>query len=664
MASAWCRSCYLASDTSLIGTLYALQPSCDNVPEVADPPNELESLRTQIAALTARVYQLELARDLPSTPVSAPFPQPLKSEPLKPLTPAQTSASAIPEHTAPRIPASRGLLTPPRTPNPLSVPRGQDGDLEKKIGQYWLNRIGIAAMLIGVSYFLKYAFENNWIGPSGRIGIGLLAGIALILWSERFRTRGHAAFSYSLKAVGIGTLYLSLWGAFQVYHLIPASAAFIAMILVTASTIALALSQDAELLASFAMIGGFATPALLSTGQNHEAVLFSSLALLDLSILLMAVVKPWRRLLWGSFAGTLVLYLGWYSAYYNRDQRPLTVFFAAQFAAVFATVPLATRQERSTRFSGPSITLTMLPLVNAVIFFLQLYVMYESETTTLTWFALALAAFYLFISALFKKRFPGDDVSVINLLHVAIAIAFITIAIPLKLEAHWITISWLIESAVLLWISVRTKTNFSRYLAVAALSLGIFRLLVFDQMQANTLIFNARFSTYAVVIAVLAGIAVFGKQHAAQNERPFLQLAVIALNLLALIALTSEAADYFDRQMLGIGNHWQYDHQLIVLRGFTYSAIWLIYGAALMAVGFRNRSAFLRWQALVLIAFTTGKIFLYDVSQLGGSYRILSFIALGAVLLGISFIYQRDWLKLSPESSDPPAPARPAKEMS
>ena len=46
-----------------------------------------------------------------------------------------------------------------------------------------------------------------------------------------------------------------------------------------------------------------------------------------------------------------------------------------------------------------------------------------------------------------------------------------------------------------------------------------------------------------------------------------------------------------------------------------------------------------------LIALTTGKVFLNDVSHLGGSYRIVSFIALGAVLLGISFVYQRDWLK-------------------
>jgi uncharacterized membrane protein len=615
---------------------------------VADPLDQLESLRTQIAALTARVYRLELARELHPETVSTSGPQS-----LEPSTASQ--GSAVP--TGDAVP---GFPTPPRTLNRLAVPRSQEGDLEKKIGQYWLNRIGIAAMLIGVSYFLKYAFENNWIGAGGRITIGLLCGIALILWSERFRTHGHTAFSYSLKAVGIGTLYLSLWGAFQVYHLIPASAAFLAMIIVTGSTIALALSQDAELLATFAMVGGFATPALLSTGQNHEAVLFSYIALLDLAILLMAVVKSWRRLLWGSFAGTVVLYLGWYFSYYTGAQRPLTVFLTSLFAAIFAAIPLATRYQHSTRFSGPSITMTLLPLLNAVIFFLQLYVMYERETATLTWFALGLASIYLCLSAVFKKRFADDDVSLINLLHVAIAIAFITIAIPLKLEAQWITISWLIESATLLWISERTKTNFLRYLAVAALSLGIFRLLAYDQLHAQALIFNARFASYVVAIAVLAGIATFGKQHASENEQPFLRLAVIALNLLALIALTHEAADYFNRQFLAVGNQWQNYRQISLVRGFTYSAIWLIYGAALMAVGFRKRSAFLRWQALILIAITTGKIFLYDMSQLGGSYRILSFIALGGVLLGISFVYQRDWLKLSPDSS----PEHPAKEMS
>ncbi len=190
--------------------------------------------------------------------------------------------------------------------------------------------------------------------------------------SERFRSRGHELFSYSLKAIGIGTLYLSLWGAFQVYHLIPPAAAFLAMVIVTGATITLAVTQNSELLATFALAGGFATPVLLSTGENHEVVLFSYIMLLDLAILAMAVVKPWRRLLWGSAAGTLILYVGWFSDYYLQDERPLTVFFAALFAAIFAAIPLLTPHDRSKRFDGPSITLTLLPLLNAGAFFLAL----------------------------------------------------------------------------------------------------------------------------------------------------------------------------------------------------------------------------------------------------------------------------------------------------
>jgi uncharacterized membrane protein len=609
--------------------------------------DEINALRAQVAALTARVYHLEQRTGVEAGMRPQAIP-PVQYQP--PAPPAGTTPQPASAHGTTGMPARQQL------PNlPAGVPTRPptvDTDLEKKIGQYWLNRIGIIAMLVGVSYFLKFAFENNWIGPGGRIVIGLLAGIGLVLWSERFRAKGYTTFSYSLKAVGIGTIYLSLWGGFQVYHLIPAAAAFLAMVIVTACTLALSLSQNTELLASFALIGGFATPVLLSTGQNHEVVLFSYVFLLDAAILVMAIFKPWRRLLWGSFAGTLILYFGWYNEYYSQDQRALTVFFAASFAALFAAIPLATRYEQSTRFPGPSITLTLLPLFNAATFFLALYAMYARETTTLTWFALALAAVYLGISGAFKKRFPGQDTKFINLLHVAIAIAFITIAIPLKLEGQWITIGWLVESAALLWISVKTQTDFLRYLAVTALTLGIIRLLFFDQFQTETLLFNARFATYVVAIAILAGIALFGARQASADEMVFIRVAVVSLNLLALIALTLEASDYFNRQFSpGVRVIPDY-RQLFLARDFSYSAIWLIYGVALMAVGFQKRSAFVRWQSLILIAFTIIKVFFHDISELGGSYRILSFVGLGAILLGISFVYQRDWLKLSPRSAD------------
>ena len=529
-------------------------------------------------------------------------------------------------------------------------------DLEGTIGKLWLNRIGIIAILIGVAYFLKYAFDSGWIGPGGRVAIGLIAGIAVVVWSESFRRKGSVAFSYSLKAVGIGILYLSLWAASQYFHLVPASVAFVAMILVTASTITLALTQDAEILAVYAMIGGFSTPVLVSTGENHEIILFSYVLLLDVAILAMVAYKPWRRIVWGAMLGTAVMYIGWAAQYYDSTERTVTVLFASAFFVVFALIPLLTPLTRSRWHPGMSITLTLLPLVNGGAYFLALYAMYDRETVTLTWFALGLAAVYLLLSSQFKRHVDGepDVVKTVNLLHVAVAIAFITVAVPLKLDAHWITIGWLIESAVLLYVGVKSDAHFLRIFAGCTLALGVCRLLFIDNFSTQMLVFNARFATFLVAIAIMAGIVVAGNRFASEREKPFIMMAGIALNALALIALTREANDYFTRHIAETyqqRNMYEASRQLEIARDFSFSAIWILYGAALMIVGFWKRSAFIRWQAMVLLAVTIGKVFLYDSRELQQVYRILSFIALGVMLMAISYAYHRDWFKLSPKKS-------------
>src|SRR5204862_1532656 len=224
----------------------------------------------------------------------------------------------------------------------------------------------------------------------------------------------------------------------------------------------------------------------------------------------------------------------------------------------------------------------------------------------------------------------------------------------------------LVESAVLLLLAVRTRVDFLRYFAGATLALGIARLLIFDNFNAQTLIFNARFATYLVAIAILAGIVAAGERFASDREMRWVQLAGIALNLLALIALTLEASGYFNRQITAAyqthsyNEYFELRRQLVLEQKFSYSAIWLIYGAGLMKFGFWKRSAFARWQALVMIAFTIGKIFLFDVSALQQGYRILSFIALGAVLMAISYVYHRDWLRLTPRGDETSAHGTPA----
>ncbi|HEY2170534.1 MAG TPA: DUF2339 domain-containing protein [Candidatus Angelobacter sp.] len=630
---------------------------------MANPQDELEVLRAQMASLTARVHRLEQSARIEPQITSAT--QAASTPPPPPVIrlPAEEARIRVLREEAERGPVPPPPPMPHIPPRPNVAapkfaqmePRSSD-DLEGTIGKLWLNRIGIVAILIGVAYFLKYAFDSGWIGPGGRVAIGLIAGIAVVVWSESFRRKGSAAFSYSLKAVGIGILYLSLWAASQYFHLVPASVAFVAMILVTASTITLALTQDAEILAVYAMIGGFSTPALVSTGENHEIVLFSYVLLLDLAILAMVAFKPWRRIVWGAMLGTAVMYIGWAAEYYDGSERTVTILFASAFFAVFALVPLLTPLSRSRWHPGMSVTLTLLPLVNGGAYFLALYAMYDRETVTLTWYALALAAVYLLLSSQFKRRVGSDPdvVKTVNLLHVAVAIAFITIAIPLKLDAHWITIGWLIESAVLLFVAVKSEAHFLRIFAGCTLALGVCRLLFIDNFNVQTLVFNARFATFLVAIAILAGIVAAGERFASEREMPFVKLAGIALNLLALIALTREANDYFSRQIAGEYQHrgmYAATRQLEIARDFSFSAIWIVYGAALMIAGFWKRLAFIRWQAMVLLAVTIGKVFLYDSRYLQQVYRILSFIALGVLLMTISYAYHRDWFKLSPKKS-------------
>ena len=587
---------------------------------------EFEQLLELIRDLTARVHHLEErvgVRMEPRPPASLDLPTTRAPEP-KPLPQPPPTSQAAPVHA------------------PLA--RRSSDDLESRIGSHWLNRVGIAAVLVGVSFFLDYAFENNWIGPSARVVIGLFAGIAVVLWSERFRKRGYDIFSYSLKAAGTGVLYLSLWASFQVYHLLPSNMVFAAMIIVTASTCALAVAQNAEVIAIFAIAGGFATPALLSTGENHEIVLFSYLALLDFALLVLTAIKPWRRIAILGFVGSLIYYIGWYNTFYDRTQLTPTLIFATLFFAIFAAAPLLLLRHSNDR----TIPLA-LAFANGVTYFLQGYVMLNAISSTETaWFALLLATVYLLLIRLTPATSgPGGS---LRMMHLALAIGLITVAIPIRLEGHSITIGWLVEAAALLWVAGRLKSPLLNAFALAALVLGVGRLLLWDNFSSATLLFNERIGIYVIAIAALGYAAFQNADQEDEARRKPAAALIVLLNVVALRGLSLEVADYYSRQMAA-GNYFTpgsllQRRSVLIARDFTYSALWMAYGAMLMMIGFWRKSAFVRWQALVLIALTIVKVFVYDTSQLDHVYRIVSFIALGVLLLAISFAYQRNWLKL------------------
>jgi len=597
-------------------------------------PTQESQVAAELAALSARVESLERQlADLREQP-SARFRQATSPPPLPSAMP-DTEGLQIP-HLAEHLPKAKGSL-------------------EDRIGSQLFSRIGIVALLIATTLFLKWAIDNHWIGPLGRILAGLIAGTAIIVWSERFRRHGFNAFSYSLKAVGSGVLYLSLWAAFQLYHLLPAGVALFAMILVTAWNAYMAWSQNSQILAAYALAGGFATPLLLSTGGNHEIFLFTYILAIDVATVTLVRLKSWPRLLLGAFPATVAFFIGWYAEYYGAfnvgQPVAITTLFILLFFVVFVLPTI--RRARDGEQTNTPITDVFLPLADATFAALALYsVLQDSHHhDLLPWVAVLFGALYLGLMRLPQAR-------VASAVHLSLAVVFLTIAIPLKASGHWITVGWLAEGAALLWVSARLSSPASkptaaganrilRRLAIGALALGFCGLLIqpfWLYYRIDTAFLNSRFATSLFGIAALAasaGIALHARRHEDAASPSWLQIAgasIIALNLVAVLACVRE-----------LDTTWRYtagNPEADLQKSLAISAFLMLYGAGLLAVGFWKRSAFIRWQALILLVFTIGKTFLYDLRDLSQGYRVLSFLSLGALLMAISFAYQKDWLAL------------------
>ena len=608
---------------------------------------DTRELQAEIAALRGRVWRLE---------------ETLKEQGIALWEEPEAAASAGAGRVEEGSVAAQAPM-PPREEarEPVAAPVPQfatvepagaraEQSLESRIGSQWFNRIGILAVLIAAAWFLKLAIDNHWIGPAGRVLIGLVAGAGLVAWSERFRTRGYAAFSYSLKAIGSGVLYLSLWAAFSLYHLVDSGVAFAAMIAVTAFNGFLAWVQDAELLALYAIVGGFSTPLLLSTGVNHEVALFTYLLLLDLAVLVLVALKPWSRLLCGAFAGTVFFFAEWWFEYYSPDQFGTTAFFLAVFFLIFAWAPRLVRLRKNIPDLGwDGLALVAVPLVNAGLGFLGYYLLLQDAgSAAAPWVAVAFAAFYLLLLRLPVRGAIRGSAAATAALHLTIAVVFLTIAIPLKTQGRWMTIGWLAEGAALVWLARRIASTLLMLLALLCLALGLVALVAVNPAASLTPVFNERFGTYLFAIAVCGFVTWLAMREPGTEStiawRGIAAGAGLAVNALILLAVGWEIHAYW--WYLQWRGDWTLMHDYRMYAQFTYSAFFMLFGAVLLALGFWRRVAFLRWQALVLLAVSIGKVFTVDVSALSQGYRILSFLGLGALLLAVSFAYQKDWLNL------------------
>jgi uncharacterized membrane protein len=562
----------------------------------------------------------------------AALEQRLAAGPVETLAAPPTLAAAPAVAPAPPIEPPPSVQPAPSAPPTLAAAR-TGFDWEHLIAGRWLNRVGLAAVAIGVAYFLKLAIDNDWIGPRGQVALGLLLGVGLLAAAPALARRGFIYFADGLSGLGAAILYLSLWAAGSYYGFLSPSMTFVAMAAVTAGMLAIALGRNSKTIAVLAMVGGFITPALVNTGRDAQVALFSYLALHNTALLVIAWMRRWRFLELPAFVLTEIYFLIWFDRFYTADRLASTIAFSALFFVQFSAIP-AIRSRRTGEIHPEQMALSVF---NFFVFLATLHeILWPIHRFELAIATLALALVYLGLARAVAARTTSAPPA--RLLFAGLALTCVTLAIPISLDGHWVTLAWAVEAAVLMWSGFSAGVWQLRASAFLLFAMVALRLSAAPP-DATEFLVNPRFGLI-LSTAACAGVALFCAQRWRSALTPLepvlFGILAIAVNLLLLAGLTAEVDLYYSTRP-----ETRSFAEIQLALSLTVSLLWMGYAALLLLVGVRLSSALLRWQALALFAVTSLKVFFVDLSHLSGVYRIISSIALGVVLLVISFLYQR-----------------------
>jgi uncharacterized membrane protein len=260
-------------------------------------------------------------------------PLPETAPPARPAPPPSPAVAATP-------PADLPPPLPPGTPPAPAVTapslREQPPQLETRLGLKWINRIGVLTLALAVAFIFKYAVDNEWIGPAGRVALGVLAGLAALGAADRIWRGGQKTYAQGICGLGLAILYLSFYASFGLYHLLEPTPAFVLMVMTTALAGAVSLRYDSPAIAALGLLSGYATPLLLSTGEDRPWVLFSYVLLLNAGALAAARFRNWRSLEALAFSATIALYGGWMADRFTSEKRTVAALFGFLYYGVFA----------------------------------------------------------------------------------------------------------------------------------------------------------------------------------------------------------------------------------------------------------------------------------------------------------------------------------------
>jgi len=483
--------------------------------------DRVKYLSEDIAALTKEVRNLKqpvetkniIVEDKPvqKTFVPPPIvvtPKEEKKEEVKPVfTPEIKKQEPQP---VVEIKGEEVIVEKKESPKPFVPSSTQETDLEKFIGENLLSKIGIAVLVLGISFFVKYAIDQNWIKEAGRVIIGLIAGGILIGIAHRIRN-SYRSFSSLLMGGGLTVFYFTIAFAFHQYHLISQMAGFIIMVVITAFAVLLSLYYDRMELAILATIGGFITPFLVSTGQENYTALFIYLCILNSGLMVLAWFKRWPSINIIALCFTTVIFGSWLIKKMWFDYPVVVPYkdallFGTLFYLQFVTMNIVNNIRQKKIFNAFDFMIVL--SINFLFYLAAMFILsYWKNGNYNGLFTASLGIFNLLLVLGFKQK-KTIDPNFLSLL-TGLAITFISLTAPVQFKGNHVTLFWAAETVILFWLFQKTRTI---QLKVASLILAVLMLVsvgtiwiqvYFSDHQLIPILFNKGFSTtFAVAVSL------------------------------------------------------------------------------------------------------------------------------------------------------------------
>ena len=562
--------------------------------------SRLQSLNLRLSSLEARLANLERRLGVSSTS-RAPSPAGTAARdaavharpprrPQRPPTPAQ----ALREETV--------AVSEAFEPEP-----SQAVDWEQVIGGNWLARVGVLALILGVAFFLKLAFDNDWIGPTGRVALGAVGGLAMMGAGEFWQKR-YPGYARALSGGGVGLLYLSTYAAFAIFDLIDIYPAVVLLLIESIVSAVLALRYESNALAIIGVAGAFCAPFVLgasdlegrasssSDGAGYDLIAY--VLAVDVGVLVLSTFRRWYWFRLIALLASLASYGIWYIEFGDAAGA-----LGAEIAltCIFLVFVGVTTFFHLIWVRGPRTLDLSLMTFNATAYFAISYALLFNEYRDwMGGFSLAIAVFYLGMAYIALRRSPEN--ARLSLFAFGIGVIFLTIAIPVQLDdMAWTTVGWATQGTVLIWLSFATKSHAPRFFGYGLFALVAVKLLSFDTLISvsdDDPVLNLRFLAFSVSIAALylCAFAVWRNdgrlieyERRAWSVYPIL---VIAANFLTLWIFTAEVMDFFDQRLVTVG--------------------WAIYSALLVWISFMLKSHSIRFFAYGVFALTALKLLYED----------------------------------------------------